>query len=101
MPSTHSTALSFYFFYLFPFILSSHISTPLRISGVVGLAGYWIGGLWSRVELGYHDYKQVSAGVALGIILAGMWRGLWEYGGFQGHLQWLEDITLGRIFGSL
>jgi len=68
---------------------------------VLGVTGYWIGGLWSRVELGYHDYKQIAGGVGLGSVLAIIWRAGWEVGGFGRELQGLVDhiwgITLGRI----
>jgi membrane-associated phospholipid phosphatase len=106
MPSTHSTALSFYFFYLIPIILSTSSSPgtdstglssfvshrinipalgPVNLQNVfhstpfaVFVASYWLGGVWSRVKLGYHTYPQVFGGMLLGGLLAAGWRGTWE-----------------------
>ena len=147
MPSTHSTALSFYFFYLvpallfpapimtlFPFALPLRIILPtsvqmyipdsakavtkLRARGAFRSApiistsrklnlsdpqanlstfwitAYWIGGVWSRVELGYHTYAQVWGGVAFGWLISSIWRGLWLYNpALEGWMQgWIDRI---------
>ena len=147
MPSTHSTALSFYFFYLVPALIfpstwmsiipfalplritltdsllelipSSHTvvakfraggsftSAPIASGGrrlrlsnaqgylsAVGITLYWIGGVWSRVELGYHTYSQVWGGVAFGWLVSAIWRGLWLYNpALEPWLQgWIDRI---------
>ena len=105
MPSTHSTALTFYFAYLVPILLFSSPSTPGGLTGANGAGGilekmgmaarytaavaitaYWAGGIWSRVELGYHTYPQCFGGIALGTVLAVVWRGVWEKN------SWMESI---------
>ncbi|KAK4684633.1 hypothetical protein P7C73_g5532, partial [Tremellales sp. Uapishka_1] len=117
MPSTHSTALTFIYVYLFPLTptltaytasaLGIHDSTMLRSAIRLALTAYWLGGLWSRVELGYHDPMQVLGGVVLGVAMAGGWRVLWEtMGGSTGAwgrwgqswIDYLWDGTLGRVF---
>jgi dolichyldiphosphatase len=117
MPSTHSTALSFYLFYLLPLApllashLSTHLSSFLQRRVVVspwlvriGLGAYWIGGLWSRVRLGYHTVAQVLVGAIFGGLLAAAWRWGWELnrGWLRGSLQSVIDqvwaISGGRVF---
>ena len=67
MPSTHSTALTFFYAYLAP--LNGLTSIPLTIA--------WILGLWSRRELGYHTGEQIAVGAAIGAFAALVWRMLW------------------------
>lgn len=106
MPSTHSTALTFYLAYILPLLAHpshSGLTDPAQ-RGLIALAvaGYWAGGIWSRVELGYHTYAQCLGGIALGTVCAVGWRGLWEtHPGWEGPFQLLVDtiytLTLGRV----
>ncbi|ORX34905.1 hypothetical protein BD324DRAFT_633132 [Kockovaella imperatae] len=151
MPSTHSTALSFYFFYLVPELLLSSqmlaslpftlgiriplpasirpyipsfsavpklrsagtfgsvrpprkeildsLTTGQRWSSAIGITAYWLGGLWSRIELGYHTYSQVVVGAAFGWLLSTLWRGVWIANPALGPwLQgWIDTVwNLGR-----
>lgn len=114
-PSTHSTALSFYLFYLLPILLSTpagSISNPVFIpnplsgtgagwmadfqglfysNGFIGfLVAYWAGGVWSRVKLGYHTPEQVVGGVVFGMGLAMGWRSVWRSN------EWVRD-GLGQL----
>ncbi|KAK8844579.1 hypothetical protein IAR55_006426 [Kwoniella newhampshirensis] len=96
MPSTHSTALTFYFSYLLP--LFPHLPYPLLVGPLI--TSYWIGGLWSRKELGYHTWEQIGVGAGFGAILAIAWRGVWEQCPIIGStLQWLIDTTWRTMFG--
>ena len=38
---------------------------------------YWTGGVWSRVELGYHTWNQCLGGVVLGAGWVKVWYGIW------------------------
>ena len=127
MPSTHSTALTFYLVYLLPIIPSlyalpsqSHLYSQSRIfprmqdisnflpcsPGLISqgfLLGYWVLGLWSRVELGYHTPQQVLGGIVLGCVLALGWRNLWLATPnlerwVQGVIDHIWSRTFGRIF---
>lgn len=103
LPSTHSTALTFYATYLVPLLpsLSSHLPLPIW-SAQLGVIGYWVGGVWSRVELGYHTPLQVLGGVMLGAVLAVVWRGLWVgWPGFEGLLQGVIDWVWVRTFDRI
>ena len=78
MPSTHSTALSFYLAYLIPLLpsLSHHLTIPVKIMQLLVLA-YWLAGVWSRVALGYHTFPQVIGGIVLGCTMAVGWKRVW------------------------
>ncbi|WWD22872.1 hypothetical protein CI109_107367 [Kwoniella shandongensis] len=99
MPSTHSTALTFYFSYLLPLIVVPNgLPYPFFLGPLV--TSYWIGGLWSRKELGYHTWEQIVGGAAYGTLLAGVWRGVWEHWPVIGKgLQGLIDVTWRTVFG--
>lgn len=75
MPSTHSTALAFYFFYLWPKLplLTGHKGLERAVLLIVTALT-----LWSRVELGYHTPQQVLGGVVVGAVCAVLWSVLWE-----------------------
>ncbi|WVQ93976.1 hypothetical protein IAU59_001054 [Kwoniella sp. CBS 9459] len=108
MPSTHSTALTFYFIYLLPFALSSSFSSSssaqssslpssLSLISGAGLIAYWSAGLWSRKELGYHTWEQIFGGAAYGTLLALGWKAAWKaYPAIGTGLQYLID-TVWRI----
>ena len=131
MPSTHSTALTFYFAYLVPALLApalrfatSHIaiaapsalsrpswlshptvahavslSQPARYLAAAAITAYWIGGVWSRIELGYHTYGQCFGGVGLGIAMAAVWRAWWDSNPWLGvGLQGLIDRIWMLVF---
>ena len=69
MPSTHSTALTFFWAYLAP--LCPTWCIPLTIA--------WLLGLWSRRELGYHTAAQIAVGTAIGIAAALAWHQIWVH----------------------
>lgn len=69
MPSTHSTALTFFYTYLVPLFPAWRI--PLAVA--------WILGLWSRHELGYHTYTQITVGALIGVVAAVGWYTVWLY----------------------
>ena len=48
-----------------------------RYASALAITGYFLAGIWSRVELGYHTWPQVLGGVAWGGALALIWRALW------------------------
>lgn len=75
MPSTHSTALAFYFFYLWPRLplVTNHRWLERGIVTTITALT-----LWSRVELGYHTPQQVLGGVTVGVLFALMWSWLWS-----------------------
>jgi dolichyldiphosphatase len=95
MPSTHSTALGFYFAYMWPLL-------PL-VSGAVwgeraAVASITALTLWSRVELGYHTVPQVVVGTTVGVICAVGWRALWVANpAIEGQLQALMDVVRDKI----
>ncbi|WWC85518.1 uncharacterized protein L201_000382 [Kwoniella dendrophila CBS 6074] len=98
MPSTHSTSLTFYFIYLIPYV--RYLPFPLDILGGIGLTGYWLLGLWSRKQLGYHTWEQIFGGVAYGTFLALSWRLVYNKYPFIGsRIQYITDIVWSRIFG--
>ncbi|OCF33102.1 hypothetical protein I316_05147 [Kwoniella heveanensis BCC8398] len=116
MPSTHSTALTFYFIYLLPFALSTSklsatgratataaglgLPTPLSLVAASGLIAYWSAGLWSRKELGYHTWEQVFGGAAYGTILALGWKAAWKaYPAIGEGLQYLIDTVWRTVIG--
>lgn len=95
MPSTHSTALTFYAAYILP----SLSSLPLPYLLGLGVVGYWAAGLWSRKELGYHTWEQIGAGALTGGILTWIWRGIWNNWDVEGTLQPLIDHVWKTIVG--
>lgn len=112
MPSTHSTALTFFMVYIFPLLprLLPTTEYPAWILPVsqVGLGGVWAAGLWSRRELGYHTAPQILVGGLLGGVMALAWKGLWVVGkqrgwGLDNGLGWAMEAvwsrTAGRILG--
>ena len=131
MPSTHSSALTFYALYLLPWIpqvarhpltrrvfpflraiRESRMSRWLDSHGLgsldevvlgLGVVGYWLAGLWSRVELGYHTWAQVAGGVGWGVGVVLLWRGLWSEGlrrGLQGMIDEVWRRTFGRVWAQ-
>jgi dolichyldiphosphatase len=80
MPSTHSTALTFFYAYLAPIYLQW--SVPLTVA--------WVMGLWSRRELGYHTFAQIAAGAAIGAVAALTW-----------HQIWLHNVDVIQAYWSL
>ncbi|WVF66359.1 hypothetical protein IAT40_001099 [Kwoniella sp. CBS 6097] len=111
MPSTHSTALTFYFIYLLPFALSSAsqhsiggtatgLPSPLSLAAGGGLIAYWSAGLWSRKELGYHTWEQIFGGAAYGTLLALGWKAAWgAYPAIGTNLQYLIDTVWSTVVG--
>ncbi|WVQ85157.1 hypothetical protein IAT38_007322 [Cryptococcus sp. DSM 104549] len=100
MPSTHSSALTFYLAYLLPLIPTLPLSPFWRGAAGVGVMGYWAAGLWSRKALGYHTWEQVLGGAAWGVGLAVGWRGVWErYPGLGEGLQGVIDHVWRTVFG--
>ena len=117
MPSTHSTALTFYLAYLVPALLgwggssngvasSSTRDLPLsplvRYLAAAAVMAYWVGGIWSRIELGYHTPEQCYGGAALGGALAFVWRAVWVQnpamaGWVQNVMDEVWGLTLGRV----
>ncbi|CAK9784478.1 hypothetical protein CC85DRAFT_284742 [Cutaneotrichosporon oleaginosum] len=96
MPSTHSTALGFYFAYMWPLL-------PLVSSAVwgerVAVAAITALTLWSRVELGYHTVPQVVVGTTVGVVCAFGWKSLWDaYPMVGGQLQMLMDAVFDKVF---
>ncbi|ORY30830.1 hypothetical protein BCR39DRAFT_528524 [Naematelia encephala] len=112
MPSTHSTALTFYSIYLlfnpsFSSSLSQLVPSPIpRFAVQSGIQVFCIAGIWSRVQLGYHTLLQVFAGVLLGTLLALAWTTIWEsrrsHGleyALQASIDYLWSLTGQRLFG--
>lgn len=116
MPSTHSTALTFYMFYIYPLLPSLFSSTPQFISQPVtllnitrvGLTTLWASGLWSRQALGYHTKPQILVGGLLGAGMAFAWKSLWVMGkergwgieeGLERLMEGVWGLTVGRILG--
>ncbi|WVW81482.1 hypothetical protein I302_103476 [Kwoniella bestiolae CBS 10118] len=98
MPSTHSTALTFYFIYLIPYV--HLLPTPLDWMAGVGVSTYWVLGLWSRKQLGYHTWEQVVGGAVYGTLLAVFWRGVWgRYPLIGRGIQGVFDAVWSRVFG--
>ncbi|WVN86022.1 uncharacterized protein L203_101180 [Cryptococcus depauperatus CBS 7841] len=106
MPSTHSTALSFYFFYTLPLLVvsqsaakdsTSRIPYPWLVGPAVTV--YWMMGLWSRKELGYHTWRQIFVGVVFGGVLAFTWRRIWESCSVGVYLQPLIDRIWSEVVG--
>lgn len=95
MPSTHSTALTFYAAYMLP----SLSSLPLPYLSGLGIVGYWAAGLWSRKELGYHTWEQIVAGALTGGVLTFIWRGIWNNWDVEGKLQPLIDHVWKAVVG--
>ncbi|BEJ16984.1 hypothetical protein CspHIS471_0603850 [Cutaneotrichosporon sp. HIS471] len=94
MPSTHSTALGFYFAYMWPLL-------PLISNNIWGeraaVATITVLTLWSRVELGYHTVPQVVVGTTVGVICAAAWKVLWESNpAIEIQLQSLMDTVRDR-----
>lgn len=94
MPSTHSTAIAFYFVYLWPLC-------PMVLNAWVERAALsLVGGmtLWSRIELGYHTVPQVVAGSTVGAVSALVWSALWSaYPAIQPALQNTIDNCVGLV----
>ncbi|TXT10684.1 hypothetical protein VHUM_02189 [Vanrija humicola] len=95
MPSSHSTALSYYFFYLFPLL-------PLATSSAWGeravLTAVCALTIWSRVELGYHTVAQVLGGGVVGAVGAVTWSTLWNSvpaieTTLQSAISWTRDLV--------
>ncbi|WVR03256.1 hypothetical protein IAU60_000247 [Kwoniella sp. DSM 27419] len=98
MPSTHSTALTFYFIYLLPY--AYRLPNPWSYFGAIGVTAYWVLGLWSRKALGYHTFKQVLGGVAYGTLLAVGWKAAWyAYPTIGTHFQHIIDWVWSSVFG--
>ncbi|WRT63397.1 uncharacterized protein IL334_000302 [Kwoniella shivajii] len=98
MPSTHSTALTFYFIYLIPFV--TLLPSPYSLLAGLGVGGYWILGLWSRKELGYHTWEQVLGGGLYGTLLALGWKSLYKnYPVIGNSIQGLVDAVWSKVFG--
>ncbi|KIR62592.1 hypothetical protein I314_03538 [Cryptococcus bacillisporus CA1873] len=95
MPSTHSTALTFYAAYMLP----SLSSLPLPYLSGLGIVGYWASGLWSRKELGYHTWEQIGAGALTGVLMSLIWRGIWNNWDVEGTLQPLIDHVWKAVVG--
>jgi len=100
MPSTHSTALGFYFFYLWPLLplvtksVAGKWTERLALLGITGL------GIWSRVELGYHTIPQVVAGAAVGALSALAWSALWTAEPqLEGQIQHIIDSCVKVVLG--
>lgn len=91
MPSTHSTALSYYFFYLFPIlplVSASKWGERALLTAVCGTT------IWSRVELGYHTVPQVLGGAVVGAIGAFTWSSLWKnVPSIETNIQTAIDVT--------
>lgn len=105
MPSTHSTALSFYLFYILPLIpFLEQFPTPASkwlAGGVIGC--YWMGGIWSRVELGYHTWNQCCGGIVLGWLVSKAWFQIWLANPYhlRHHLQLFIDVVWTHTFAYL
>lgn len=77
-------------------------STASKVVALGGITAYWVGGIWSRVELGYHTYPQCYGGIGLGTLLAIAWRVMWEKNGWLGDgLQRLIDVVWAESVGRL
>jgi dolichyldiphosphatase len=85
MPSSHSTAISFFAVYL-QCVATQYISvgsgTELMTAGLLLFLFHWfaLGVMWSRVRLGHHTRSQVLAGMALGGISAFLSFVIWQKG---------------------
>lgn len=75
MPSTHATALGFYFTYMWPLLPLASGNLWADRAGVATLAALT---MWSRVILGYHTPAQVAAGAGVGAATAVAWKVLWD-----------------------
>lgn len=102
MPSTHSTALAFYFTYMWPLLpllpqVSQHIWVErAAVTAIASLT------LWSRVELGYHTVAQVLGGTSVGVVCALAWRGIWDaYPAIGTGLQAAIDGVLSVLFSFM
>ncbi|GMK54199.1 hypothetical protein CspeluHIS016_0107850 [Cutaneotrichosporon spelunceum] len=95
MPSTHSTALGFYFTYMWPLLplaTSSVWGERAALAVITGLT------LWSRVELGYHTVTQVMVGTAVGVNSALGWKALWNSNSaIEIQLQTLIDTVRDKV----
>jgi membrane-associated phospholipid phosphatase len=107
MPSSHSTAISFFVVYLqcvaTPYILIAS-EMELVTAGLMLLLFHWfaLGVMWSRVRLGHHTQSQVLAGMTLGGVCALLSFTMWQKGGLskmvpeflnqQLGLGWLLDL---------
>jgi dolichyldiphosphatase len=75
------------------------LSQPVRYIAAGAITAYWIGGIWSRIELGYHTYGQCFGGIGLGIVLAALWRAGWDSNAWIGTgLQGLINHIWGMVF---
>jgi dolichyldiphosphatase len=81
MPSSHSSAISFFTAYLQCVVLVSPPALPtmLLTAGSVSLFLFSLAVIWSRVQLGHHTQAQVIAGTLLGACMAVMFFLLWMH----------------------
>ncbi|KAL1408921.1 hypothetical protein Q8F55_005735 [Vanrija albida] len=92
MPSSHATALSYYFCYLLPLLPLASGATWAERAALTATAGAII---WSRVELGYHTVPQVLGGAVVGAAGAAGWSALWDaVPEIQSGIQAAIDATL-------
>lgn len=107
MPSSHSTAISFFAVYLqcaSTQYISDASKLELVIASLLLLLFHWfaLGVMWSRVRLGHHTQSQVIVGMTLGCVSALLAFSIWQKGGLsklvpeflhqQLRLGWLLDM---------
>lgn len=77
MPSSHSSAISYFAVYL-QCVVSTRAHSALTI-GAVCLLVFSLAVIWSRVQLGHHTQGQVIAGTLLGTSMAILFFSLWTH----------------------
>lgn len=90
MPSSHSTAISYFAMYLQCVVFNQ--DSLLLTAGSVLLFIFSLAVIWSRVQLGHHTQAQVIAGTCLGACMAFLFFSLWKQ-----YVSWKLPALLNQI----